>query len=43
MLSYKKDDFDETLEDIMDSVNDILNNAKKGADTDDELEEEDKK
>ncbi len=43
MLSYKKDDFDETLEDIMDSVNDILNNAKKGADTDDDLEEEDKK
>ena len=30
MLTYNKDDFDGTLDDIMKSVNDILNKTGKG-------------
>lgn len=28
MLTYKKDDFDENLDDIMNSINEILNKKK---------------
>lgn len=38
MLTYNKDDFDGTLEDIMKSVNDILNNTGEGFET---VEDED--
>ena len=40
MLTYNKDDFDGTLDDIMKSVNDILNKTGKGYET---KEDEDKK
>ena len=40
MLTYNKDDFDESLDDIMKSVNDILNKTGKGYET---VEEEKKK
>ncbi len=33
MLTYNKDDFDESLEDIMKSVNEILNKTGKGYET----------
>lgn len=33
MLTYNKDDFDGTLDDIMKSVNDILNKTGKGYET----------
>ena len=33
MLTYSKDDFDESLEDIMQSVNEILNKTGKGYET----------
>ena len=39
MLTYNKDDFDGTLDDIMKSVNDILNKTGEGYET----VEEDKK
>lgn len=40
MLTYNKDDFDGTLDDIMKSVNDILNKTGKGYETvEDEKEE----
>ena len=39
MLEVKKDDFDENLEDILESVNGILNKTGKGFET----AEEDKK
>ena len=40
MLTYNKDDFDGTLDDIMESVNKILN--KSGVETKEENEEEKK-
>ena len=45
MLTYNKDDFDGTLEDIMDSINDILNKTGEGFETieDDEENKESKK
>ena len=39
MLTYNKDDFDGTLDDIMKSVNDILNKTGKGYDTTEEDED----
>lgn len=39
MLTYNKDDFDGTLDDIMKSVNDILNKTGKGYETIDEEKE----
>ena len=33
MLEVKRDDFDESLEDIMESINGILNNTGKGYET----------
>lgn len=44
MLTYSKDDFDESLEDIMQSVNEILNKTGKGYETveEDEKEKKDK-
>ena len=38
MLTYKKDDFDESLEDIMDSINGIIseNQEKKEEETEQE-------
>ena len=41
MLSYSKDDFDESFDDILNSVNGILK-KKKVASIDDEDEEEEK-
>ncbi len=41
MLTYKKDDFDENMEDIMNSINGILN--KKKTIEDKNLKEEEKK
>ncbi len=41
MLEVKRDDFDESLEDIMNSINDILKKTGKGYET--KEEEEDKK
>jgi len=44
MLTYNKDDFDGTLDDIMKSVNEILNKTGKGYETaKDEEKENDKK
>ena len=45
MLEVKKDNFDESLEDIMTSINGILNKTGKGYQTteNDEEEEKDKK
>lgn len=44
MLTYNKDDFDGTLDDIMKSVNDILNKTGNGYETieDDEDKKENK-
>lgn len=43
MLTYNKDDFDGTLDDIMKSVNDILNKTGKGYETIEEDKEEENK
>ena len=46
MLTYKKDDFDESLEDIMNTVNKIINQNEKNDDEkkdDEELEKNGKK
>lgn len=40
MLTYNKDDFDGTLDDIMKSVNDILNITGKGYETNEDDNEE---
>ena len=42
MLTYSKDDFDESLEDIMQSVNEILNKTGKGYETKEEKDEVEK-
>ena len=39
MLEVKRDDFDESLEDIMDSINGILNKTGKGFETTEDEEE----
>lgn len=39
MLTYNKDDFDESLDDIMKSVNDILNKTGKGYETKEDSKE----
>ena len=36
MIDYKRDDFDGTLEDIMESINDILNKTGEGFETKEE-------
>ena len=41
MLTYKKDDFDESLEDIMKTVDEIINQNNEKED--DELEKKEKK
>ena len=43
MLTYNKDDFDESLDDIMKSVNDILNKTGKGYETVEDRKEDKKK
>ena len=43
MLTYNKDDFDGTLDDIMKSVNDILNKTGKGYEITEKDEEKIKK
>lgn len=44
MLEVKRDDFDESLEDIMNSINGILNKTGKGFETiENETEEEEEK
>ena len=43
MLEVKKDDFDESLEDIMSSINGILNKTGKGFETIEAEEEKNKK
>ncbi len=40
MLEVKRDDFDESLEDIMDSINGILKKTGKGYETKEEDKEE---
>ena len=40
MLTYNKDDFDGTLDDIMKSVNDILNKTGKGYETTDDSKDD---
>ena len=40
MLEVKRDDFDESLEDIMDSINGILNKTGKGYETKEDNENE---
>ena len=40
MLTYNKDDFDESLDDIMKSVNNILNNTGDGYETKEDEEDE---
>lgn len=42
MLEVKRDDFDESLEDIMNSINGILNKTGKGYETKEEEEEDNK-
>lgn len=42
MLEVKRDDFDENLEDIMNSINGILNKTGKGYETKEEEEEDNK-
>ena len=42
MLEVKRDDFDESLEDIMDSINSILKKTGKGYETE-ENEDDDEK
>ena len=39
MLTYKKDDFDGSFDDILNSVNNILNGTGEGYETEEELEE----
>ena len=36
MLSFEKEKFEENLEDIMDSINDILNKTGEGYETEEE-------
>ena len=44
MLTYKKDDFDESIEDIMKTVDEIINKNNKNKEKDDEeLEKNGKK
>ena len=43
MLEVKKDDFDENLEDIMSSINGILNKTGKGFETVEAKEEKENK
>ena len=43
MLEVKRDDFDESLEDIMESVNGILSKTGKGFETVENKEKKDKK
>lgn len=43
MLEVKRDDFDENLEDIMNSINGILNKTGKGFETIEIEEKENKK
>ena len=38
MIDYKRDDFDGTLDDIMESINEILNKTGEGYETVDEKE-----
>ena len=40
MIKYEKDDFDGTIEDIMNSVNELLNNTGDGFETEDSEESE---
>ena len=40
MINYKKDNFDESLEDIMKSVNKILNGTGEGFETNEIQEDE---
>lgn len=39
MIKYQKDDFDGSFDDIMDSINDILNNTGEGYETDEKEDE----
>ena len=41
MINYQKDDFDGSFEDIMNSINNILNNTGEGYETEENTEEED--
>ena len=41
MINYQKDDFDGSFEDIMNSINNILNNTGEGYETEENIEEED--
>ena len=43
MLEVKRDDFDESLEDIMDSINGILNKTGKGYETKENEDEKNEK
>ena len=43
MLEVKRDDFDESLEDIMDSINGILKKTGKGYETEEEEEKDESK
>lgn len=43
MLTYNKDDFDGTLDDIMKSVNEILNKTGKGYETVEDKEKDNNK
>ena len=42
MIDYKKDDFDGTLDDIMESINEILNKTGEGFETVEEKEKDKK-
>ena len=42
MLEIKRDDFDESLEDIMDSINGILSKTGKGFETKEDNQKEEK-
>ena len=42
MIDYKKDDFDGNLDDIMESINKILNKTGEGFETTEEEEKEKK-
>ena len=43
MLEVRRDDFDESLEDIMSSVNELLKNTGKGYKTKEDEEKDEKK
>ena len=43
MLTYNKDDFDGTLDDILESVNKILNKTGEGFETEEDEEEKNSK